>query len=110
MRELDPYLNDHLAGSVGALELVDHWSELYDGRPLAKFLSALRKDIKADQKTLRELMRALGTKEGSVGPAGAWGGRKWSRAGLAVPGGEAGGWARWPQLEPWLWGLTGEKL
>ncbi len=28
MRELDSYLNDHLAGSVGALELIDHWSEL----------------------------------------------------------------------------------
>jgi hypothetical protein len=24
MKELDSYLNDHLAGSVGALELVDH--------------------------------------------------------------------------------------
>lgn len=35
MRELDSYLNDHLAGSVGALEL--HWAHLHGGKPLGKF-------------------------------------------------------------------------
>jgi hypothetical protein len=37
MKELDSYLNDHLAGSVGALELLDHWIKLYKGKPLANF-------------------------------------------------------------------------
>jgi hypothetical protein len=58
MRELDSYLNDHLAGSVGALELIDHWIELCDGKPLAKVFSELRKDIEADQKSLREFFGA----------------------------------------------------
>src|SRR5437870_3865010 len=110
MRELDSYLNDHLAGSVGALELVDHWSELYDGRPLAKFLSALRKDIKADQKTLRELMRALGTKESSVRPAGAWVAEKLSRARFAVASDDAGGLGLVLALETMVMGITGKKL
>jgi hypothetical protein len=70
MRELDSYLNDYLAGSTGALELVDHWSKLCDGKPLAKFLDGLKKDIEADQRTLRELIRALGTKESSIRLAG----------------------------------------
>src|SRR5438309_9514233 len=110
MRELDPYLNDHLAGSVGALELVDHWSELYDGRPLAKFLSALRKDIKADQKTLRELMRALGTKESSVRQAGAWVEEKLSRARFAVASVVDGGFCLVISLEPLVMGIIGMKL
>ena len=110
MRELDSYLNDHLAGSVGALELVDHWSELYDCRPLAKFLSALRKDIKADQKTLRELMRALGTKESSVRPAGAWVAEKLSRARFAVASDDAGGFCLVLALETMVMGITGKKL
>jgi hypothetical protein len=31
------YLKDHLAGSVGALELLDHLIETYKGKPLAEF-------------------------------------------------------------------------
>jgi hypothetical protein len=110
MRELDSYLNDHLAGSVGALELVDHWSELYDGKPLAKFLSGLRNDIERDQKTLRELMRVLGTKESSVRPAGAWLAEKFSRARFAVAGDEVGGLGLVLALETLVMGITGKKL
>jgi hypothetical protein len=32
--DLSIYLNDHLAGSVGALELLDHLIETYKGKPL----------------------------------------------------------------------------
>jgi hypothetical protein len=84
MRELNSYLNDHLAGSVGALELVDHWSKLCNGKPLATSLADLGKDIETDQKTLRELVRVLGTKESSIRPAGAWVAEKLSRARFAL--------------------------
>jgi hypothetical protein len=110
MRELDSYLNDHLAGSVGALELIDHWSKLCDAKPLAKFLSELRKEIEADQKTLRELMRALGTKESSVRPAGAWVAEKFSRARFAVAGDEISGLGLVLALETMVMGITGKKL
>jgi hypothetical protein len=110
MRELDSYLNDHLAGSVGALELIDHWIELCDSKPLAPFLTDLRKDIEADQKTLRELMRALGTKESSVRPAGAWIAEKFSRARFAVAGDEIGGLGLVLALETMVMGITGKKL
>jgi hypothetical protein len=69
MRELDSYLNDHLAGSICALEFVDHWSKLCDGTPPPTFLTDLRKDIEADQRTLRKLTRAPGTKESVIRPA-----------------------------------------
>ena len=110
MRELDSYLNDHLAGSVGALELIDHWTKLSDGKPLAKFLADLRKDIEADQKALRKLMGALGIKKSSVRPAGAWIAEKLSRARFAIAGDEIGGLGLVLFLETIVMGITGKKL
>src|SRR6266513_6483811 len=108
MRELDSYLSDHLAGSVGALELVDHWSKLCDGKPLAKFLADLRKGIEEDQKALRELMRALGINESSIRPAGAWVAEKFSRARFAIAGDEMGGLGLVLALETIVMGISGK--
>jgi hypothetical protein len=55
-QELPPYLNDHLAGSVAALELVDHLIKTYKGKPLEQFFQNLRHEIDADQKTLQDLI------------------------------------------------------
>ncbi len=60
MKELDSYLNDHLAGSVGALELIAHWKHLYEDKPLGAFFTGIEAEIRADQDTLRDLMRSLG--------------------------------------------------
>jgi hypothetical protein len=110
MRELDSYLNDHLAGSVGALELLDHWIKLCDGKPLSKFFAGLREEIEADQKTLQELMRTLGTKQSSIRRAGAWVAEKFSRAGLAIAGDESDGLDLVLALETIAMGITGKKL
>jgi hypothetical protein len=110
MRELDSYLNDHLAGSIGALELLDHWIKLCEGKPFAKFLSELRKEIDADQSTLQELMRTLGTKESTIRPVGAWVAEKFSRARFAAAGDGIGGLGRVLVLEALEMGISGKKL
>ena len=110
MRELDSYLNDHLAGSVGALELLDHWVKLCDGKPLAKFFAELREEIEADQKTLQELMRTLGTKEGRLdGQAPGW---RRNLAGRASPSRvtKSADWISCSALETIALGITGKKL
>ena len=110
MRELDSYLNDHLAGSVGALELLDHWIKLCDGKPLAKFFAGLREEIEADQKTLQELMRTLGTKEVVFdGQARGWR-RNLAGPSLAIAGDESGGLDLVLALETIAMGITGKKL
>jgi hypothetical protein len=43
--ELPIYLNDHLAGSVGALEFLDHLIETYKGNPLERFFKDLRNEM-----------------------------------------------------------------
>jgi len=80
MDDLSGYLNDHLAGSVGALELLDRLIETYEGKPLARFFQELRNDVEADQVTLKELIASLGEKESTVRKAGAWIVEKLSRA------------------------------
>ena len=39
MKELGSYLNDHLAGSVSALELIAHWVDVQKGKPLGAFFA-----------------------------------------------------------------------
>jgi hypothetical protein len=72
MKKLESYLNDHLAGSVGAPELIEHSVHEYDGQPLGAFFSNLQTDIRADQDTLRDLMHGLAIDESNVRKAGAW--------------------------------------
>jgi hypothetical protein len=75
-KNLTIYLNDHLAGSVVALELMDRLIETYKGKPLEQFFKDLHSEIDADQRELQDLIEALGEKESRVRKAGLWIGRK----------------------------------
>lgn len=57
---LDVYLNDHLAGSAAAVELVERIRASNEGTPLAAHLDGLRLDIEQDRDTLGEVMTRLG--------------------------------------------------
>jgi hypothetical protein len=63
--QLATYLNDHLAGSVAAIELLEHLTELSKGTEREQFFVALRQDVEEDQGVLRQLLRSLGTKDGA---------------------------------------------
>jgi hypothetical protein len=78
---LTTYLNDHLAGSVAALELLDHLlgQEATAGRDE---LSRIRSEIEEDQQVLRRILTDLGAKESSVRKAAAWLSEKLGRAKL----------------------------
>ena len=66
------YLNDHLAGSVAALELVDHLRAAAEGTPLEQLFVALRSEIEEDQEVLRTLLRRRGGTESKIRKAAAW--------------------------------------
>jgi hypothetical protein len=106
--KLTIYLNDHLAGSVGALELVDNLIETYKGKPLEPFFKDLRNEIDADQDTLQDLIAKLGKKESAVRKAGAWVAEKLSRVKirLSESGGEMG---LLHALEGLVLGITGKR-
>jgi hypothetical protein len=63
------YLNDHLAGSVAAVELVERATHAHEETELGRFFQGLGEEIKADQETLRDLLGgSTGAKAGSSKP------------------------------------------
>ena len=110
MKELDSYLNDHLAGSVGALELIAHWRNVHKDKSLGAFFTDLEADISADQGRLRDLMRSLGVEESKVRQAGAWAAEKIGFARFVIAGDEPGGLGLVLALEGLIMGITGKQL
>lgn len=68
---LGTYLNDHVAGSVLALELLDHLIDLPEA-PDRRLLTQLRTEIQEDQEVLRQLLRSVETEESTARKAAAW--------------------------------------
>jgi hypothetical protein len=69
---LSTYLNDHLAGSVAALELLELLAELQRGTDREQLFRSLRGEVEEDQKVLRQVLIKLGGKESRVRKAAAW--------------------------------------
>jgi hypothetical protein len=76
---LNTYLNDHLAGSVLALELLGKAQEQNAGTPLEGVLARLHDEIEADQAVLKDVIARLGGGENPVKKAVAWMGEKLAR-------------------------------
>jgi hypothetical protein len=68
---LTTYLNDHIAGSVAALELLDHLLQRDPGSGRDE-LARIRSEIEEDQETLRRILRGLGGQESPIRKAAAW--------------------------------------
>jgi hypothetical protein len=109
MDELSDYLNDHLAGSVAALELLDRLVETYTGKPLERFFRELRDDIRADQAELEELIAKLGIKESTVSKAGAWIAEKFSRPKIDLEPDSKSDLGLFLALEALVLGITGKR-
>jgi len=110
VKELDSYLNDHLAGSVSALELLEHWVRVHDGEQLADFFRDIKAEIRQDQEKLREVMYSLGIEESNVRQAGAWAAEKVGRVRLMIAGDEPRSVGLMLTLEGLIMGVTGKKL
>jgi hypothetical protein len=73
---LDSYLNDHLAGSVAALELLDHLADAHADTSLGALFSGLHAEISGEQQELKGLMQTVGAGESGPRKAAAWIGEK----------------------------------
>ena len=110
MEELTTYLNDHLAGSVGALELLDRLIEVHQDKPIGKFFEGLRAEIQADQDELKALLGKLKVEESTVRKAGAWIAEKLSRSKIELDGDPAEASAGlFLALEALVLGITGKR-
>lgn len=107
---LSTYLNDHLAGSVAALELVEHLAKNYPDTTLEAFFAELHVEISSDQEVLRDLMRTLEIKESAVRKAGAWVVEKLGRTKLGLSENEVSGVGLLQALEGLAIGIYGKRL
>jgi hypothetical protein len=76
---LSTYLQDHLAGSVQAIELLEMIRDRNSGKPLGQFAADLLVEIKEDREALLELARRVGSGSSSVKEMAAWAGEKVGR-------------------------------
>jgi len=107
LKNLDIYLNDHLAGAVAALEFLANLREQHKDEPLGDVFGALKVDIDADKEVLREVMRSLGIEESTVRQTGAWAAEKVARARLKIAGDQPG---LVLALEGLIMGINGKRM
>jgi hypothetical protein len=105
---LSAYLNDHLAGSVGAIELVERAIKENTGTLLARRLEEVLKEIRKDQAVVQDLIERVGSKENPLKKAGAWLAEKAGRVKLGGTG-EPGVLARMEVLETLAMGIQGKR-
>ena len=66
------YLNNHLAGAVGAIEIVDSMASRADAPELSTFARELRDAVVEDRETLESLMSRAGIAKSTSRRAVAW--------------------------------------
>jgi hypothetical protein len=106
--ELGTYLNDHLAGSVGALDLIDYLARGSDTTDEVSFFRRLHAEITAEQTQLRELLRDVGGDESGVRKAAGWVAEKVNRLKLKWDDPGDDGLRRFEALEALALGITGK--
>jgi hypothetical protein len=79
VKYLGIYLNDHLAGATGGLELAKRAAAEHEGTELGAFLAQLRDEIAQDRQALERLMDQLGVAHNPAKQAVAWAAEKAGR-------------------------------
>jgi hypothetical protein len=108
--QLVTYLNDHLAGSEAALELLELLETEHAGTPIATLASGLRHDIRADRGELEALMDRLGIARSVTKQAVAWLSEKATRLKLRLDDPQGSGLRLLEILEALSLGIEGKRL
>ncbi len=110
MKAINSYMNDHLAGAVAALELLEHLIVVHKGKPLGPFFVELESDVKADVAVLSKLIGAAHSSESFPRKAAAWMAEKIVRAKFKAAGEQMGGLGLVQALEMLEIGIRGKQL
>jgi hypothetical protein len=107
-RYLAIYLQDHLAGATGGLELARRAAGANGGTPLGDFLERLADEIAEDREALKEIMTSLDVGEDRIKVALGWSAEKLGRL---KPNGQLTGYSplsRVVELEGLHMGINGK--
>ena len=106
---LATYLNDHLAGSVVALELLDHLEKNGAESAEAPILAGIHADIEADRQELEAFMAQLGIAVSAPRKATGWLVEKLSEIKLRLDDAGDGALRRLEALETVSLGIAGNR-
>ncbi|HEU5103455.1 MAG TPA: hypothetical protein VFU22_30750 [Roseiflexaceae bacterium] len=106
---LATYLNDHLAGSVMALELMQHLASEHAESSLERVLAGLHADVEADRRELQDVMARLDISESGTRKATAWLAEKAAQLKLLVDDQGGGALRLFESLEALSLGLEGKR-
>jgi len=103
---LATYLNDHLAGSLTAIEILDHLIE--EAKDIGPFLASLKTDIEADRQDLVNLMALLDIPQSRIRKVSGWLAEQLVEAKLEVDDQSGGSLRRLERLEALALGIDGK--
>ena len=106
---LATYLNDHLAGSVVAVELMEHLEATFADSPVAAFVAELRADIEADRSELESIMARLDIAESRTRKASAWIAEKFTELKLRLDDPSGGELRLFESYEALSLGIEGKR-
>lgn len=95
----ESYLNDHLAGSVAALELMGRLAESLGPSPLGELMRRFKVELEEEQALVRRLVEQSGGAESPVRKAVAWFGEKVARLKVGPGTSDASGLMLFEALE-----------
>jgi hypothetical protein len=108
-KQIATYLNDHLAGSIAALELLEYLEAAHAGTPLERFFAELQKEVDADRQELEALMSRLQVDQSRIRQATAWVGEKLTQLKLRVDDSAGGALRLLEALEVLSLGIAGKE-
>ncbi|WP_341408129.1 hypothetical protein [Luteolibacter soli] len=109
-KELYRYLNDHLAGSAGAIGIIEKLADTADDPEEAAFFRELGEKVETDRTILKDLIGKLGESSSSLLEAAGVATGAASRIKLAWEGLEPGHLGRFEALELLALGIQGKRL
>lgn len=108
-KHLAIYLNDHLAGSTGALELLAHLQEAYANTAVGSALAQLHAEIEAERQELERLIDRLHADLSGPRRLGAWLGEKLAQIKLQIDDKSSGDMRLFEGLEALALGIQGKR-
>ncbi|MEA2560054.1 MAG: hypothetical protein QOH06_1558 [Acidobacteriota bacterium] len=103
------YLNDHLAGAAGAVELLEHLEKEHAGTEVGRLAAELRADVEADRQALKSLMQRLEVAQSRTRKAAAWLGEKVAELKLRLDDPAGGSLRLFESLEALSLGIEGKR-
>jgi len=103
------YLNDHLAGAVGALEILDSLTARTDTPELSRFATELRKAIAEDYEELKAMMSRAGVEVSTGRRVAGWIGDKAAELKTYVDDPLNGALRTFEQIEVVAVGIDGKR-